>query len=300
MKLSRRNKVLLLTLRSQTSNCHQLMTEVFISMHIDTMLNAVKQQANTSENQILLTVPGKWAQGRTLYGGISAALAYQAMREVVTSDKVLRSLSTSFVGPIEPDTEFSISTEILREGKNVTQVTARLIQNDKLALLSQASFGIGRQSKVHVPNKTQHQMDYPKKPNFLPPIPKVTPKFLSHFDLAKTEGGWPFTGKKESDLHGWMRFSKAPTEFTDAHLVALIDVWPPTVLQMLSWPAMASTLSWNLDFIYPQQNVSGTDWFAYQAKTRQASDGYAHTEANIWDKNGSLVAISRQVVTVFA
>lgn len=271
-----------------------------INMHVDTLLNAVKQQAHTADNDIKLTVNNKWAQGRTLFGGISAALAYQAMREVVGSDKVLRSLSTSFVGPIEPNTEFSISTEILREGKNVTQVTARLMQNSKLALLSQASFGIERQSKIHVTNQDQHQMDYPKKPNFMPAIPKVTPKFLNHFDLAKTKGGWPFTGKKDSDVHGWMRFKQPPTEFTEAHLVALIDVWPPTVLQMLSWPAMASSLSWSLEFIYPQQTVIGTDWFAYQADTRQAADGYAHTEANIWDKHGSLVAISRQVVTVFA
>ena len=47
-------------------------------------------------------------------------LVYQAMREVVDSEKVMRSLSTNFIGPIEADTEFSITIEVLREGKNVT------------------------------------------------------------------------------------------------------------------------------------------------------------------------------------
>lgn len=269
-------------------------------MHIDTLLNSVKQQAKTNIQDITLSVSSSWEQGRTLYGGISASLVYQAMREAVNSEKVMRSLSTNFVGPIEADSEFSITVEVLREGKNVTQVVGRLLQNNKVAVMSQASFGIARESKVHISNTLQHKMDYPQKPNFMPHIPKVTPNFLGNFDLAKTKGGWPFTGKKDSDLHGWMRFKEQPSDFSDAHLVALIDIWPPTVLQLLRWPAMASTMSWNLEFIHPHQKISGSDWFAYQAQTRQAADGYAHTEANIWDKHGTLVAISRQVVAVFA
>ena len=269
-------------------------------MHIDKLLNSVKQQAKSNINNITLSVPNTWEQGRTLYGGISATLVYQAMREVVDSEKVMRSLSTNFIGPIEADTEFSITIEVLREGKNVTQVVGQVVQDNKVALMSQASFGIARQSKVNISDPPQHKMDSPQKPDFMPKIPKVTPKFLKNFDLAQTKGGWPFTGKKDSDIHGWMRFKEQPYDFSDAHLIALIDIWPPTVLQMLSWPAMASTMSWNLEFIHPHQKISGSDWFAYQAHTRQAVDGYAHTEANIWDKHNSLVAISRQVVAVFA
>lgn len=269
-------------------------------MHIDTLLDSVKQQAKSHSKDIKLSVTNSWEQGRTLYGGISASLVFQAMREAVDSDKVMRSLSTNFIGPITADSEFSIIVEVLREGKNVTQVVGRIVQDNKVALMSQASFGIARQSKVIVSNTLQHKMDYPQKPNFMPHIPKVTPKFLANFDLAKSKGGWPFTGQKESDIHGWMRFKEQPSDFSDAHLVALIDIWPPTILQLLRWPAMASTMSWNLEFIHPHQKISGSDWFAYQAQTRQAADGYAHTEANIWDKHGTLVAISRQVVAVFA
>jgi acyl-CoA thioesterase II len=269
-------------------------------MHIDTLLNSVKQQTKTQDGSILLSVASSWTQGRTLYGGISASLVYQAMREAVDNNKIMRSLSTNFIGPVESDSEFSISVEVLREGTNVTQVVGRLIQDNKVAVMSQSSFGIDRQSKVHVSNEIQHTMDYPQKPNSMPQISKVTPKFLEHFELEKTKGGWPFTDKKESDIHGWMRFKNQPSDITDAHLVALIDIWPPTVLQMLRWPAMASTMNWNLEFIHPHQKMTGNDWFAYQAQTRQAADGYAHTEANIWDKHGALVAISRQVVAVFA
>jgi acyl-CoA thioesterase II len=269
-------------------------------VHIDTLLNSVKQQIEAKDGNILLSIDSEWTQGRTLYGGISASLVYQSMREAVDTEKVMRSLSTNFIGPVKADSEFSIIVEILREGRNVTQVLGSLLQDNKVVVMCQASFGIARQSEVLVSNHLQHKMDYPKKPDYTPHIPKITPEFLRHFDLVKTKGGLPFTGEKDSDVYGWMRFKEQPNKFSDAHLIALIDIWPPTVLQLLHLPAMASTMSWNLEFVHPHQKISGNDWFAYQAKTRQAVDGYAHTEANVWDKHGMLVAISRQVVAVFA
>ena len=45
-------------------------------MHIDKLLNSVKQQAKSNINNITLSVPSTWEQGRTLYGGISASLVY--------------------------------------------------------------------------------------------------------------------------------------------------------------------------------------------------------------------------------
>ncbi len=95
-------------------------------MHIDTLLNSVKQQTKTKDGNIILSVDNEWEQGRTHYVGISASLVYQAMLEAVDTVKVMRSLITNFIGPIEADTEFSIIIEVLREGKNVTQVVGRL------------------------------------------------------------------------------------------------------------------------------------------------------------------------------
>ncbi|MFT4994354.1 MAG: acyl-CoA thioesterase, partial [Paraglaciecola sp.] len=173
------------------------------------------------------------------------------------------------------------------------------MQNGKVCALVQACFGVARQSKIHVKNYDKHAMLLPKKATFLPQIPKITPKFLRHFDLAIVDGGLPFTGSKKSHLHGWMRYSEAPNEVTDIHLIALIDAWPPTTLQMLRWPSPSSSMNWNVEFMHPHQNFKASDWLAYQSHTRQAADGYAHTEANIWDAQGELVAISRQTVAVF-
>jgi hypothetical protein len=133
------------------------------------------------------------------------------------------------------------------------------VQDSKVALMSQASFGLTRPAKILIRNHLQHKINYPKKPKFTPYTPKGMPEYLENFDLVQTKGGWPFTGKKESHLHRLMRFKKQLSDFSDAHLLALFVIWPPTSLQILRKPAMASTISWNLAFIHPHQKSSGSD-----------------------------------------
>ncbi|HHJ1338892.1 thioesterase family protein, partial [Pseudomonas aeruginosa] len=47
----------------------------------------------------------------------------------------------------------------------------------------------------------------------------------------------------------------------------------------------------------PQQG-SG-DWCRYLAEIEEARDGYGHVAARMWSADGQLLAISRQMVTVF-
>ncbi|MFT6897320.1 MAG: acyl-CoA thioesterase, partial [Paraglaciecola sp.] len=268
--------------------CPALSPEVKYHMHIDELITLTKRYVHATTDKPILIIPNDWAQGRTAYGGITGALVYTAIKEKVTPDRVLRSFSCNFVGPVTTDIPFDIEVDVLRQGKNVTQVTGKVIQDGRVCVMVQACFGVARTSKINVANMDRHDMTPPTKADFLPQIPKITPKFLRHLDLAKQAGGLPFTGSKESIIDGWMRFSKAPKEISDAHLLALIDGWPATTLQMLKWPAPVSTMSWNVEFIHPHQKFSPQDWFAYQVRTRQASDGYANTQANIWDAQGEL------------
>lgn len=270
-------------------------------MHIDDLLTLPEATIQPDNSKLFnhLQIPANWAQGRTAFGGVSAAMIYRAISQFVSSDRVLRAFNTNFIGPINIDEPFEIEVKPLREGKSVSHFSGQIIQNGKICVASQACFGVARSSKVQVENHQVHAMPAPKKAQFIPQIPKVTPKFLRHFDLAISDGGVPFTGRKSSHYHGFMRFSQPPAIFSDAHLITIIDAWPPTLLQMMKWPAPASTVTWNLEFIHPHREVSAGDWFAYQAHTRQAADGYGHTEATIWDKDNEVVAISRQTVAIF-
>ena len=266
-------------------------------MFIDDYLELAKQQKQNPNME--MSASKDWAQGRTVFGGLSACILYAASKEYVEADRVLRSMNTSFVGPLLSQVPFRIEVEIVRAGKNVSQLQARAIQNDKVCVLSQLCFGGDRASKIIVENHEKHNMEVPKKGNFLPQIPKITPKFLRHFELAITQGGIPFTGKDKSAYSGWMRFKKPPANIVDAHIISLIDVMPAPLLQMLKWPAPVSTVSWNVEFIHPHRQLLPSDWFALKSHTRQAANGYGHIEATIWDMHGEVIALSRQTVAIF-
>ncbi|UAA39370.1 thioesterase family protein [Paraneptunicella aestuarii] len=267
-------------------------------MNFDELLQIVENSPSEQNLMHISGVPDEWSQGRTVFGGATVALAYQAIRKLIGYERVLRSISVNFVGPINAGEAFDIEPEVLREGRSVTHATAKIVQDGRVGLVCQACFGNSRESKIKTPNIERHDMNLPKKGRFIPQIPKVVPKFLRHFELA-LEKGMPFTGSKNKEVHGWVRFKQPPEKISDAHLLAMIDAWPPTLLQMLRWPAPASSVTWSVDFVHPHQPIKPDDWFAYQSDTRQASGGYILEEANIWDIHGELVAISRQTVTVF-
>lgn len=262
-------------------------------MNLDKILKLVNQNKK-------FIIPKNWAQGRTVYGGLSASIAYQAAKNELQTERPIRSMSCNFVGPFNVEQEFLIDTEVLREGGNVNSVQTSLIQDNQVKVHAQFVFGKARETKISVDKKILHTMQAPKKPSFMPNIPGLTPKFLKHFDIQFTDGGKPFTGSKKDHIHGWMRLAKPSNSLTHAHLIALIDAWPPTVLQKLRLPASGSTMTWNLNFVNPLQSFSESEWFAYQAETLQYSEGYGITTANIWDSQANLLAISTQNVTVFA
>ena len=264
-------------------------------MHIDEVLKLVKNL--TDDN---LIIPREWSQGRTVYGGLSACIAYKAACNAIEMQRPIRSMTCNFVGPFTVGVTFRIDTEVLREGGNVSSVQVSLVQNEQVCVRAQFIFGSSRESKIVVSNEITHSMQLAKRASFMPNIPGLTPQFLKHFDLKFVDGGKPFTGSKKDHIHGWMRFSKPSEKITHAHLIALIDAWPPTLLQKLRLPAPGSTMTWTLNFVNPTQDFSGNEWFAYQAETLQYSEGYGIATANVWDSKGKLLAISTQNVTVFA
>lgn len=262
-------------------------------MHIDKILDLAKTEASE------VIIPKSWGQGRTTFGGLSAALVYEKIRQHVDSERVLRSMTTNFVGPLYTDKAFTIDVKVIREGKNTSVVEARLKQDDKVALIILTCFGLHRDSNIRVDAQCPIEFRQAKRSSIPFHIPKLMPAFLKHISLDIVEGGMPYSGKDQSNYAGWMRFKKKPNKITDAHIITLIDAWPPSVLQMVKGIKPASTLSWNLEFIHPHAPLEADEWLAYKSYTRQAGDGYAHTEANVWNNKGDLIAISRQVVTIF-
>lgn len=248
-----------------------------------------------------VTVPAQWAQGRASFGGLMAALVYAAMRARVPEGRPVRSLAITFVGPAEPDVPLSFEVEVLREGKAVSQVLGRAVQNGQVVTLVQGSFGSGRESRIEVTADPAPAAPAADQCQELPYIPQVTPEFTRFLAMRWAFGGMPFSGNKAREMGGWvrMREQSAVQALDEAHLLALVDAWPPAVLPHLTAPAPGSSLTWTIEFIQPVAELSTRDWCLYRAQIEHARDGYGHVCAALWSADGQLLAISRQTVAVF-
>lgn len=246
-----------------------------------------------------LTIPKQWSQGRTVYGGLSAALLFYAIKQQVSPELKVKNINTNFVGPMLTDEAVDIEVQEVRTGKNVSQWLAFGKQNGKTCTLLQACFVRDRDSNIEINNAPALKLGPPHKKSFIPQIPKVTPKFLKNFDLAILGGGIPFTGRKTDFYQGWFRHKKTEGVLDDVALIGLLDATPPTVLQMLKWPAPASTINWNVEFIHPLPELSMEGWIAFDDQSVHAKDGYSAVEMHVWDNNGRLIALSRQTIAVF-
>lgn len=265
-------------------------------MRFSDLIDAVRR------NPLDVTIPAEWGQGRASFGGLVAALLYEAMIAQVPAGRPLRSLAITFVGPVAPDVSASYQVEVLREGKAVSQLLGRVVQNGDVATLVQASFGASRVSEIDVASEPAPVFKHWDEVEDLPYIKGVTPEFMRHMSMRWTVGGLPFSGQKSRTMGGWIRLRGDVKEepLTEAHILALVDAWPPALLPHLSKPAPGSSLTWTIEFIQPLQDLTTLDWCQYHVTIEHARDGYGHTAAAFWSPNGSLIAISRQTVTVFA
>lgn len=251
-----------------------------------------------SGEQCVFEIPADWGQGRALFGGMAAAIAFRYLRALLGDAAKVRSLAVSFIAPIAPGPAL-LKREILRVGKSVQHAEVRIYQQDQLALVMLASFGAARPSSV------EHQpelMDLSAP--VLAKLPKQgpVPEFTRHFDYELTEGGFPFSATASVHMHGRNRFSGPAISgpCSVEAVIALIDAWPPATLSWLQAPAPASSLTWSLEFLTTDFDFAATDWWYYRAEIDAAHEGYSHIEAKFIDAAGKLVAISRQTVTVFA
>jgi len=261
-------------------------------MSFSTLINEVSQVAS------VVRINESWSQGRASFGGVVAALVYESMTLQLSDDRPVRSLHVSFVGPVAVDEPLHLESEVLREGKSVSQILGRGVQNGQTQVSVLGSFGHGRPSTIHVNDKTHVFPENPSEQTPLNFFEGVTPNFTKYFDFRYCTA-LPFAGCDETVLRGFVRFKSSEEKIGIAQLLALIDAWPPAPLPMLKVLAPASSLNWTVEFIQPMPALAPDEYCQYEAEIVHASNGYGHTRAKIWNSKGELIAISQQTVTIF-
>ena len=249
-------------------------------------------------NQI--TVGAAWFQGRSLFGGVTAALMLAKLKHILEQPRRLRSLSVSFVAPIDAAAPITVEAQVLRQGKSVLQGEVHIRQNGTVAAVMLASFGEARESQALQTHSTPApQWQKPENLSSKKDLNGLELPFLHYLDLRWAEGSEAFSGANKATFGAYIRCQNQNGDFTLPHLIAMADGFPPAPSVLLDKIVPMSSLTWTLELLHEPVNISLDDFWQYQVHTDYAAEGYGHCEARMWDKNGQLCLISRQTVTVF-
>ncbi|HLA35498.1 MAG TPA: thioesterase family protein [Rhodocyclaceae bacterium] len=263
-------------------------------MNYSTLLAA----AHTEANAVTLELTPDWLQGRSAYGGWQAALAVLAMRAVIGEDVALRSLQVNFIAPVPPGAIVA-RAELLRQGKSVTQLEARILVDGKVAFTAIGIFGAARASSIVERPQAPPAANPPQTVADWPYVEGRTPEFMRNFHMRWGAGKPPYSAAADATAQIFVRF-RADSVAAETHLVCLADAIPPSAISLLKTPSMLSSINWTLELVEPLHEDERDDWFRFDTSLTAATDGYAWQNTSIWSAQGNLVALSRQCVAVFA
>lgn len=240
-------------------------------------------------------IPADWMQGRTTYGGLSAALGLEAVRQSHDDLPPLRSALVSFVGPAGG--EVSIQTSLLRQGRSVTFANADILGEKGLATRSVFCFGARRESIfektfIETPDLPGPDVSEP----FFPPE-GFGPSFAQHYDSRLAKGGRPVTNSDAHDHYIWVRHKDEAAKGIVA-LLALADMPPPAMLPMFPTFAPISSMTWQLNFLTDDPHTED-GWWLMQSRAENANEGYSSQDMVVWNSAGEAVIAGRQSVAIF-
>lgn len=255
------------------------------------MIAALGQQGD----HFAIAVPSDWLQGRTAYGGLSAALCLEASLRTFADLPPLRSAQFAYVGPATG--VLRIRTAMLRRGKSTVFTSADLEGEDGLAARATFCFGVSRNStlacaELPMPNAATLEaspiyFNWPGKPNF-----------MDHFEGRLASGARPGTRAADPEMLVWLRHRDQGADGSLVNLLALADALPPAATILFSEPAPISTMTWSVDMLdAAPTNPNG--WWLVQCAAETARHGYSAQSTLIWSPDGRPILAARQQIAIF-
>ncbi|MFM7027940.1 MAG: thioesterase family protein [Chakrabartia sp.] len=242
-----------------------------------------------------VTASDDWRQGRTLYGGISAALCFAACEKMVPDLPPLRSAQIAFVGPSSG--EAMLLPRILRQGKSVSFLACDLVSDGAIATRALFAFGAERSSAFSA--EAPHAPAVPQ-PEACPSLfGDRYPAFAAHFDMRLAAGSRPVTGAMSGDMLVWARYRDADLPPGLTALIAMADALPPAAMARMSAPAAISSMTWQFD-LADAGRFAAQDWLLLRATDEAVGHGYSGQSMAIWDGAGQPILLGRQSVAIFA
>lgn len=244
-----------------------------------------------------------WSQGRTSFGGLTAAQALHALRRSCENERPLRSLMVSFISAAEAG-DIHIHCEELHRGNSATWAEARVSQAGKLIATVTAFFGKSRDSAISVNAATRPDCPGPEHASHVMASDNpLMPAFTRNYEMRFAIGGAPASASPLSEMGAWVRYRDEQEPLSEEQLVAILDLPPPAVMQMFTQPKPVSSLAWHIEFLDHLESDDSRDnkgWWFMHSRAKATSDGYSQEHTTLYTPSGRALALSQQTVAIYA
>lgn len=239
-----------------------------------------------------ISIPPSWHQGRTSYGGLSSALAYQAAKLAADDLPPLQSAQIAFVGPLAG--EVKVQARILRRGKNTAFIQVDIKGAD----------GVGLTCNFIFMNRRESHLNYANIPApAFPPVPSGDtvrsgpPEFFTghmQYPDKRLE-----LGLATNRLASWHRLIEHEGLDHIAELICIGDALPPSAMGLMTEKGMVSSMNWQINML-TEVPTTENGWWYLSSETHHAANGASSQYMTVWSSRGEAVLTGMQSVAIFA
>lgn len=264
---------------------------------IDTAATHVSGEG--THQQWATTLGDRWSIGDKPNGGYVLAAVGRVLGQAIARSGAPQhehplTITAHYLRPSEPGPA-QLDVEILRTGRTFTSAHTTFVQGGKARLHVLATFG-----HVDDQNGPSHQVGEP--PVLPAPEDCVSRSDSDGFPPASSMGtqvevllhpdtGW-VSGKRtdQAETRAWIRFADG----RPADALALLffsDALPPSVFEVLPDRSWVPTIELTVHV----RSLPAPGWLRAVTRTRHLVDGRFEEDGELWDSEGRLVALSRQL-----
>jgi acyl-CoA thioesterase len=233
--------------------------------------------------------PDWWVVAGPNGGYIGAIIVRALAADAALDSRPLRTITIHYLGRPEARPA-EVHVEGDRHGRSVSFTRARLVQGGRTLATAAAVFADDR-GGLELDTTEPPRVPSPEDVEQLPDS-RGDMLFARQLDYRPAIGGRLFNGGDHALSGGWMRF-RDERPLDAAALVALCDSWFPAVFAVVREPLPVPTLE--LTVYLRARLPRPRDWTLGRYSTRLARDGFLDESAEIYSREGELLAESRQL-----
>ncbi len=241
-------------------------------------------------NQYLGYITGNWSINNVPNGGYLMAILANAMLQS-SEMNATPTVTANFLSRCEPG-KAAVSVDRMAASRQFDRLQASLHQNGVEKIRAFGTFASEDNECVLESYETAAaDMAELDKCMAIPEMPDYPLFGRMDLRLDPVCAGWPFGELSDkSEMKGWAKF-KDDRNFDSLSILLIADSFPPAVLSSQGAVAWVPTLECSVNI----RSLPTAPWLKCVFRTRFITCGLLEEDGEIWDQNGELVAISRQI-----